>query len=125
MSMQHLRMTIDTLFGSTNEAEIPMNTIRMANAIRPILAGLLILGSSVISAQVRTTKDQMMFYTADWKGDRYPDGRPKLPDELLKRAVDVGPSRISGTSSTGKVIEISLRLDGKPSTSKNRLPDVR
>jgi regulator of RNase E activity RraA len=35
------------------------------------------------------TRDQMMFYTSDWKGDRFPDGRPKLPDDLLKRAVDV------------------------------------
>lgn len=40
-------------------------------------------------AQVKMTKDQMMFYTSDWKGDRYPDGRPKVPDDLLKRAIDV------------------------------------
>lgn len=31
----------------------------------------------------------MMFYTSDWKGDRFPDGRPKVPDDLLKRALDV------------------------------------
>ena len=66
-----------------------INILRMRNAIRPMLAGLMILGSCAASAQVRTTKEQMMFYTADWKGDRYPDGRPKLPDDLLKRAVDV------------------------------------
>ncbi len=30
-----------------------------------------------------------MFYTSDWKGDRFPDGRPKVPDDLLKRALDV------------------------------------
>ncbi len=30
-----------------------------------------------------------MFYTSEWKGDRFPDGRPKLPDDLLKRALDV------------------------------------
>src|ERR1700722_9728992 len=35
------------------------------------------------------TRDQMLFYTSDWKGDRFPDGRPKLPDSLLKRAVDM------------------------------------
>ena len=40
------------------------------------------------SAQVKQTKEQMMFYTSDWKGDRFPDGRPKVPDDLLKRAVD-------------------------------------
>jgi regulator of RNase E activity RraA len=35
------------------------------------------------------TKAQMMFYTSDWKGDRFPDGRPKVPDDLLKRVLDV------------------------------------
>ena len=39
--------------------------------------------------QVKMTKDQMMFYTSDWKGDRFPDGRPRIPDDLLKRALDV------------------------------------
>ncbi len=29
-----------------------------------------------------------MFYTSDWKGDRFPDGRPKVADDLLKRALD-------------------------------------
>jgi 4-hydroxy-4-methyl-2-oxoglutarate aldolase len=40
-------------------------------------------------AQVKVTHEQMMFYTSDWKGDRFPDGRPKVPDDLLKRAVNV------------------------------------
>lgn len=40
-------------------------------------------------AQVKMTRDQMMFYTSEWKGDRFPDGRPKVPDDLLKRALDV------------------------------------
>ncbi len=39
--------------------------------------------------QVKMTREQMFFYTSDWKGDRFPDGRPKLPDALLKRAVDM------------------------------------
>jgi 4-hydroxy-4-methyl-2-oxoglutarate aldolase len=48
-----------------------------------------VLGASSAFAQVKMTKDQMMFYTSDWKGDRFPDGRPKVPDDLLKRALDV------------------------------------
>lgn len=40
-------------------------------------------------AQVKMTKEQMTFYTSEWKGERFPDGRPKLPDDLLKRALDV------------------------------------
>src|SRR6476620_9408999 len=39
--------------------------------------------------QVKMTHDQVLFYTSEWKGERFPDGRPKLPDSLLKRAVDM------------------------------------
>jgi regulator of RNase E activity RraA len=47
-----------------------------------------LLGVSPAFGQVKMTRDQMLFYTSDWKGDRFPDGRPKLPDALLKRAVN-------------------------------------
>jgi 4-hydroxy-4-methyl-2-oxoglutarate aldolase len=40
-------------------------------------------------AQVKQTREQMMFYTSQWKGERFPDGRPKVPDDLLKRVVNV------------------------------------
>jgi 4-hydroxy-4-methyl-2-oxoglutarate aldolase len=46
-------------------------------------------GASAAFSQVKMTKEQMMFYTSDWKGDRFPDGRPKVPEDLLKRALDV------------------------------------
>jgi len=35
------------------------------------------------------TKERVIFYTSEWKGERFDDGRPKLPDDLLKRALDV------------------------------------
>jgi regulator of RNase E activity RraA len=44
--------------------------------------------SNPAGAQVKQTRSQMLFYTSGWKGARFPDGRPKLPDDLLKRAVD-------------------------------------
>jgi 4-hydroxy-4-methyl-2-oxoglutarate aldolase len=59
---------------------------------KTIVAALMIwtvLGASAAFSQVKMTKEQMMFYTSDWKGDRFPDGRPKVPDDLLKRALDV------------------------------------
>ncbi|MEP7106664.1 MAG: RraA family protein [Ferruginibacter sp.] len=31
-------------------------------------------------------KEELIFLTAEWKGDRFPDGRPKIPDVLLERA---------------------------------------
>lgn len=40
-------------------------------------------------SEVKTPKEQIMFYTSEWKGERFPDGRPKIPDSLLQRALDV------------------------------------
>ena len=57
-----------------------------------VLAAVMVwamLGASAAFSQVKMTKEQMLFYTSDWKGDRFPDGRPKVPDDLLKRALDV------------------------------------
>jgi len=39
--------------------------------------------------QVKMTREQILFYTSEWKGDRFPDGRPRLPDSLLKRALNM------------------------------------
>jgi len=54
-----------------------------------IISACFLLGVLPAFAQVKMTKEQMMFYTSDWKGDRFADGRPKLPDDLLKRALNV------------------------------------
>jgi len=32
------------------------------------------------------SKEEMIFLTSEWKGERFPDGRPKIPDDLLERA---------------------------------------
>jgi regulator of RNase E activity RraA len=32
------------------------------------------------------SKEELVFLTSEWKGDRFADGRPKLPDDLLQRA---------------------------------------
>ena len=31
------------------------------------------------------SREQMVFYTAEWQGERFPDGRPKVPDNILQR----------------------------------------
>ena len=47
------------------------------------------VGAVAAEAQVKMTKEQMMFYTSEWKGDRFPDGRPKIAEGLLERAKQV------------------------------------
>jgi regulator of RNase E activity RraA len=32
------------------------------------------------------SKEELTFLTSEWKGERFPDGRPKIPDNLLERA---------------------------------------
>ncbi|HTQ64570.1 MAG TPA: hypothetical protein VMI12_07210 [Puia sp.] len=39
--------------------------------------------------QVTLTPDQIKALTSDWKGDRFPDGRPKTSDRLLERLKNV------------------------------------
>ena len=35
-------------------------------------------------------KDELIFLTSEWKGERFADGRPKIPDGLLERAKHIG-----------------------------------
>lgn len=32
------------------------------------------------------SREELIFLTAEWKGERFPDGRPKVSDDLLERA---------------------------------------
>ena len=55
------------------------------------IAALCCMAAAIVPAlaQVKMTREQMLFYTLDWKGDRFPDGRPKIADSLLERALSV------------------------------------
>ena len=43
----------------------------------------LILSSNSYAQQI--SKEELIFLTPEWKGERFPDGRPKVPDAILKR----------------------------------------
>lgn len=46
-----------------------------------------LLTPTLAHAQLFTwTREQMLDYTKAWTGDRFPDGRPKVPDAMLNRA---------------------------------------
>jgi 4-hydroxy-4-methyl-2-oxoglutarate aldolase len=65
-----------------------MNTIRV---IKPLLLFLMLLSVSMFShsQQIQQSKEQILIYTSLWKGERYPDGRPKVPDNLVKRLANI------------------------------------
>jgi regulator of RNase E activity RraA len=54
------------------------------------------LAPTPAKAQLWTwTKDQMVEYTKAWTGDRFPDGRPKVPDALIERAKGLSSEEIN------------------------------
>ncbi|HJS55122.1 MAG TPA: hypothetical protein VJ765_11285 [Chitinophagaceae bacterium] len=51
-----------------------------------IIHGIVFLLSyKLFAQQVTLTPDQIKGYTPEWNGERFPDGRPKVPDKLLER----------------------------------------
>ena len=35
--------------------------------------------------QVQISKEELIALTPEWKGERFPDGRPKVPDDIIRR----------------------------------------
>ncbi len=51
---------------------------------------LLLLITLSVSASAQTISRELMEkYTSQWEGERYDDGRPKVPDRLLERAKNI------------------------------------
>lgn len=67
----------------------PESSPVMPKAFLSLLLASSFLLPSAAQSQVKQTREQMLFYTSEWKGERFPDGRPKVPDDLLTRVLDV------------------------------------
>lgn len=50
-----------------------------------LLVAILALTLTIPAFAQTITRDLMVFYTSQWEGERFPDGRPKVPDEILRR----------------------------------------
>lgn len=58
---------------------------------KKIAIGLSVLLGWFADANAQTiTRDELIFYTSEWKGERFKDGRPKIPDALIERAKNIG-----------------------------------
>lgn len=60
----------------------------MRNIFKICLAVLLFYAGGARAQTI--SKEQLIFYTSEWKGERFEDGRPKIPDDLLERAKHIG-----------------------------------
>ncbi|HZW32758.1 MAG TPA: hypothetical protein VFF52_18740 [Isosphaeraceae bacterium] len=49
------------------------------------LVACMILGFHHAAASQTISREQLVFLTAEWKGERFPDGRPRVPDGILAR----------------------------------------
>lgn len=47
------------------------------------------IGSLANAQQISPTPDQIKSITPEWTGERFPDGRPKVPDALLNRLENI------------------------------------
>ena len=49
----------------------------------------LVIAAQASAQQGFFTRDDVIKYTPEWKGERFPDGRPKVPDGILDRMKNV------------------------------------
>ena len=49
------------------------------------ILSILLFAYAISSYSQQISKEELVFLTPEWKGDRYLDGRPKVPDPLLER----------------------------------------
>ena len=56
--------------------------------MRSVLMAIVLVSAAASGVDAQPgvlTKEQLIEYTPDWKGERFPDGRPKVPDAILDR----------------------------------------
>ena len=55
----------------------------MTRKIFPVLACLFLIVFGIEAQQI--SKEELIYLTREWKGERFEDERPKVSDDLLKR----------------------------------------
>ena len=70
----------------------------MTKATRyPACLLLILFGATAGFSQLGVfSKEQRLEFTRDWRGERFSDGRPKVPDAMLKRLKDVSAEEAWG-----------------------------
>ncbi len=84
------------------------------------------------------SKEELIFLTSEWKGERFADGRPKIPDNLLERAKHImvddawtvlknegylnqfegGWKTVNDTPMTGRAVT-AMYMPSRPDVEKN------
>ena len=75
--------------------------VRMARSPFAAASLGLLVASSLWGQVFQLTKEQIQQYTAQNPFDRFPDGRPKVPDDLLARMKEMSAEEVLGLSQRG------------------------
>lgn len=66
-----------------------MNRIIRIVAVLGVIAAVGV-NAQAVHAQISTfSRDELIEYTPLWQGERFPDGRPKVPDDVLDKLKDI------------------------------------
>ncbi|MEM9721697.1 MAG: RraA family protein [Bacteroidota bacterium] len=65
------------------------NTKSQISKVAGIIGIFVWVSVSVNAQQVSPDPDELRVLTVEWKGERFPDGRPKVPDDLIERLKQV------------------------------------
>ena len=78
-----------------------------------VLIALLISGSFFLKAQnVGSSPEYIKTLTANWKGERFPDGRPKVSDALLQRLKAISLEDAWGVLRNKGFMQTNLKVTG-------------
>jgi len=50
-----------------------------------LLLPIIFFNLQAYSQHVQISKEELISLTPEWKGERFPDGRPKVPDDIIRR----------------------------------------
>ncbi len=64
-----------------------------------LLLAIIFCNLRAFSQQVQISKEELIFLTPEWKGERFPDGRPKVPDDIIRRMKSVSVEEAWATMS--------------------------
>jgi len=53
--------------------------------LRNLVATAFVLSLGVVASAQQISKEELVFLTPEWKGERFEDGRPKVADDILDR----------------------------------------
>src|SRR5688572_20335642 len=55
----------------------------------PVLFIAMSMWTTLIAQEVQASKEELVALSPEWKGERFGDGRPKVPDKILERMKSV------------------------------------